>query len=104
MGNTCILKIVFKTYFSEIKCIILGMCKFSHGVFFYLVHHMWCVCGVCNFDILVFRNSINRERPCTCIVAYGQKAYIRRSIYIYIYIYMYIYVYVYIYIERDMYI
>ena len=59
------------------------MCKFSHGVFFYLVLTLCCVCGVWDFDILVFRNSINRERHCTCIVVYGRKAYIRRSISIY---------------------
>ena len=85
MGNTYILQIVFRTHFSSIRCVILGLCKFSHGVFSYLMLTLCCICGVWDFDILAFRNSINRERPCTCIVAYGQKAYIRRSIYIYIY-------------------
>ena len=57
------------------------------GVFLPCAYIVLRLCGMGSL-ILVLINSINREIPCTCIVAYGQKTDIRRSIYIYRYIYI----------------
>ena len=63
-------------YIRNVQVLTLGVCL--PGAYIVLR-----LCGMGSL-ILVLINSINREIPCTCIVADGHKTDIRRIIYIYI--------------------